>query len=315
MIQKEDATRIPFESEEIQTRIIQACLSSGESATWIAMDIALAVECALLAERKRVIRENELDDLVIRALEDSGYPHVAADFRRSAPSHQAAAIPVERTAIRHVLETNLGVSEERLERIADQVEQSLAAIGFETVSAKLILELGREFRDTLHADQPVPPIRVETHPLKAGDESMLLKPRDFHDMGSVNLRDLLSGGSLRVFGVSRLFPAIRIEISFPAFADAMDLSAPVSELALQSSWSRLIAGIDEICSRADRYCAAEKLPVTLPLPLCLNFRDAGRFTGEYMNCFGRNAAECFRALSSDFAASLGRQPFKITVRN
>ena len=314
MIMKDDATRVPFESEEIQTRIIQACLSSGETSSWIAMDIALAVECALLSNRTRVIRENELDELVVRALEDSGYPHVAADFKRSASSMQTVSIPVTENEIRRVLETNLAVPEDRLNMIADHVEQALDAIGFGTVSPKLILELGREFRNSFGADQAFPDIQIKTNPLKAGDESMLLKPRDFHDMGSVNLRDLLSGGSLRIFGVSRLFPAIRLEISFPAFADAMELSRPVSELALQSSWGRLIAGIDEVCSRADHYCSAEEIPVTLPLPLCLTFRGTVLFAEQYMNCRSSNSVDFSRSLIADFAASLSRKPFKITDR-
>lgn len=314
LIRKADATCIPFDSEEIQTRIIQACLSSGESSSWIAVDIALAVECALLSNKTKVIRESELDELVIRALEDSGYPHVAADFKRLDPSIQSASVPVSEAGIRHVLETNLAVPEDRLKRIADHVEEALSLIGFESVSQKLILELGREFRD-YYQEQSIPSIKIETHPLKAGDEAMLLKPRDFHDIGSVNLRDLLASGSLRVFGISRLFPAIRLEISFPAFADTMELSRPVSELALQSSWNRLIAGIDEICSRADHYCSAEAIPVTLPLPLCLTFRGTILFAEQYMNCRSKNSAEFSRALITDFAASLSRKPFKITDRN
>jgi len=313
MIVRADASCIPFDAEEMQTRIIRACIASGETASWIAGDISLSVEFALLSTKTRSIRESDLDDLVIRALEDSGYPHVAADFKRSPASVLVSDLPVNAKAIRSALEANLSLPEERLMQIVEKVENSLQAIGFENCSQRLILELGRQFRDK--AQSAAPHIHVETHAVKAGGDMMLLEQKDFHELGSVNLKDLFAGGCLRIHGVSRLFPALRIDVSLSGFANAMELSKPVSELALQASWGRLLAGIDEICERADHFCRAEKEPVSLPLPLCLNFRETELFAEQYMNCPKQTSAGCIRALISDFTGGLVRKPFKITDGN
>lgn len=311
MIVRPDSSSIPFDVEEIQTRIIRACIAAGETESWIAGDISLSVEFALLSTKSRIIRESDLDSLIIRALEDSGYPHVAADFKRSAAPAVPSDLPVNAKSIQNAVAANLSLAGERLETIVAEVETALRSIGFERCSPRLMLELARQFRD--RETSAVPPIPLKTHPLQPGGEVLLLRQSDFRELGSLNLKDLLSGGTLRIHGISRLFPALRIDISFPCFADAMELSKPVSELALLSSWDRLLSGIDEICEKADHFCRTEKLPVTLPLPLCLNFRDALDFAVNYMNCPQATSTECIRGVLGDFTNALVRKPFKINV--
>lgn len=312
MIVRPDSSSIPFDVEEIQTRIIRACIAAGETESWIAGDISLSVEFALLSTKGRFIKESDLDSLIIRALEDSGYPHVAADFKRSAAPAAPSDLPVNAKSIQNAVAANLSLPPgERLDAIVAEVETALRAIGFERCSPRLMLELARQFRD--RETSALPPIPLKTHPLKPGGDILLLQQSDFRELGSLNLKDLLSGGTLRIHGISRLFPALRIDVSFPNFADAMELSKPVSELALLSSWSRLLSGIDEICEKADHFCRSEQLPVTLPLPLCLNFRDALEFAVNYMNCPQATATECIRGVLGDFTNALVRKPFKVNV--
>ena len=311
MIVRPDSSSIPFDVEDIQTRIIRACIAAGENESWIAGDISLSVEFALLSTKSRVIKENDLDNLIVRALEDSGYPHVAADFKRATSTAAVSDVPVNSKAILNAVSTNLSLSGERLETIVAKVETALRSIGFESCSQRLMLELARQFRDKETVSMPQ--IHLETHPIKSGDDIMLLLQSDFRNLGSLNLKDLLSGGSLRIHGISRLFPALRIDISFSHFADAMELSKPVSELALLSSWDRLLSGVDEICEKADHFCRSEGFPVNLPLPLCLNIRDAEKFAADYMNCPRATSTECIRGILNDFTNALIRKPFKINV--
>ena len=84
MIFRADGSTVPFDVEEIQTRIIRACIAAGETESWIAGDLSLSIEFALLSTKNRTIKESDLENMIIRALEESGYPHVAADFKRSA---------------------------------------------------------------------------------------------------------------------------------------------------------------------------------------------------------------------------------------
>ncbi len=311
MIVRPDSSSIPFDVEDIQTRIIRACIAAGETESWIAGDISLSVEFALLSTKSRFIKESDLNHLIVRALEDSGYPHVAAEFKRSAPVAPPSDIPVNEKSIRTTVAASLSLSGEKLETIVSKVEAALRAIGFDRCSPRLMLELARQFRDRETA--VLPPLALKTHPLKPGGDILLLQQSDFRELGSLNLKDLFAGGSLRLHGISRLFPALRIDVSFPCFADAMELSKPVSELALLASWNRLLSGIDELCEKADHFCRSEELPVALPLPLCLNFREALRFAAEYMNCTPTTVTECIRGVLNDFTGALERKPFKINV--
>ena len=159
----------------------------------------------------------------------------------------------------------------------------------------------------------MPVLRLAPVPLKPGDDVMLLKPSDFHTLASVNLKDLIGGQILRIHGVSRLFAALKIDISLLRFADVMNLSQPVSELALQATWGRLAMGVDEVCERAEQYCRQEKEPVTLPLPLCITFRDMEAFAVSRMDCPKAVTEKCINGLVSDFTAGLKQKPFKINI--
>ncbi len=311
MIFRADGSTIPFDVEEIQTRIIRACISSGETESWIAGDISLSIEFALLSTKNRTIKESDLESMIIRALEDSGYPHVAADFKRSAGTVAVSDIPVNEKTVLTAIAPALSLPEDKLEIVASKVMQALLGIGFEICSPRLMVELARHYRDLDDTSTPV--LRLRSQPLKPGDDVMLLKPSDLHTMASVNLKDLISGGTLRVHGVSRLFAALKIDISLTDFADVMMLTKPVSELALQSTWGRLVAAVDELCDKAENYCRNENEPVSLPLPLCLTFRNADKFAVSYMDCPKAVTTECIHGVITDFTNSLKQKPFKINV--
>ena len=311
MIFRADGSTIPFDVEEVQTRIIRACIAAGETESWIAGDISLSIEFALLSTKNRTIKESDLESMVVRALEDSGYPHVASDFKRNAVTSALSDIPVNEKTVLATIAPTLSLPDEKLEIVAAKVMQALLGIGFETCSPRLMVELARHYRDRDQSSTPV--LRLPSQPLKPGDDVMLLKPSDFHALASVNLKDLLTGGSLRIHGVSRLFAALKIDISLIRFADAMELSKPVSELALLSTWGRLVMAIDEICEKAEHFCRTEQEPVALPLPLCLTFRDADKFAVSRMNCPKAVTEECVHGLITDFTGGLRQKPFKINI--
>ncbi len=311
MIFRADGSSVPFDVEEIQTRIIRACIAAGETESWIAGDLSLSVEFALLSTHSRTIRESDLDSMIVRALEDSGYPHVAADYKRSTSTGAVADVPVNEKTVHAALEPVLSLSGEKLEQIVGKVVQALLGIGFEACSPRLMVELARHYRDSDSESTPV--LSLCPHPLKPGDDVMLLRPSDFHTLASVNLKDLLTGESLRVHGVSRLFAALKVDVSLTRFADAMELSKPVSELALQSTWGRLVQGVDEICEKAERFCRQENDPPALPLPLCLSFRDAETFAVSYMDCPNAVTEGCIHGFVTDFTACLKQKPFKINI--
>ncbi len=310
---RNDGTAVPFDVEDIQTRIIRACITAGETESWIAGDLSLSIEFALISSRRTSIRSDELDSMVVRALEDSGYPQIAADYQRISGTPSPDLIEVSRTALMPAISKNLAMEGDRLEQIAAQVENALKTIGFRQTTLQLILEMARQFRD----NEPAPasqksgahtPVRK-----RACGSAIVLRQPDLVPMLPPETARMLELRILRVFNISRLFPVLRIELSLSAFSDFCALPKPVMELAFWSVSRKLSGAVDSVCLAADRFCSAHGETGAVPLPLYLGVRDSLRFGVDYMGCQKTIARECVSGLVGTFASSLGRQPFKTTL--
>ena len=305
-----DTTTEPLDTEEIRSRIFRACVSAGEMDSWIADDLSLAVEFALLTKEQRMIRAEELDQLIFSTLEDAGYPAIAVEFQRAAKAAPPDFLSVTEESVRLVLTQNLALEPNRLEKLISRVLKSLELLGMEYASRNLILELGRQFRDTdFTASRPQIPSGM---PEK--DASIVLRKETLESKVSPDTASLLRSGTLRIFHVSRLFSVLRLELSLTAFSELNGLEKPVTELAFWSISAKLTQAIDELCRIADAICLEYGEQDCTPLPLSLTVRDAASFAGNYMNAPEKSAVDCARGLLSAFTASLERQPFKVQLQ-
>ena len=83
-IQDHEGERVRFDPVELQTRLINCFLTAGlRESSYMAEDIALAVEYTLLNSNRpdAVFGQGELAAAVIRMLEETGFPEVAALFQ------------------------------------------------------------------------------------------------------------------------------------------------------------------------------------------------------------------------------------------
>ena len=304
-----DTTTEPLDTEEIRSRIFRACLSAGEMDSWIADDLSLAVEFSLLSEEQRMIRAEELNQLICTTLEDSGFPSVALEFKRAIKSAPPDFLSVAEDSVRLVLNGNLALDQVKMERIVSRVLKSLELLGMEHASRNLILELGRQFRDTDFI--PLPPVPAG-EPEK--DASIVLKKEDLEKYVSPETASLLRSRVLRISHISRLFSVLRMELSLTAFSGLCGLEKPVTELSFWSVSSRLTSAIDEICRAADSICSEQGEDGCTPLPLSLTVCDAASFAGIYMNASEKYALDCARGLLGALTSSLSRQPFKVQLQ-
>ena len=305
-----DTTTEPLDTEEIRSRIFRACVSAGEMDSGIADDLSLAVEFALLSKEQRMIRAEELDQLIFVTLEDAGYPAIAVEFRRAAKAAPPDFLTVAEESVRLVLTQNLALEPKRLEKLIPRVLKSLELLGMEYASRNLILELGRQFRDTdfTASRQPIPVGEPEK------DSSIVLRKEEIVSKVSPETASLLRSGALRISHVSRLFSVLRIELSLTAFSELYGLEKPVTELAFWSISAKLTQAIDELCRLADSVCLERGEKDCTPLPLSLTVRDAASFAASYMNVPEKSAIDCAGGLMGAFTASLERQPFKVQLQ-
>lgn len=305
-----DASTEPLDTEEVKRRIFRACLAAGENESWIAEDLSLAVEFSLLTKKDRRIRAEELNQLILSTLEAAGYPSVAVEYKRATTAVPVDFLPVSELAVRQVLSRNLAMDETQKDRIVTRVLKSLELIGLEHVSGGLILELGRQFRDT---DIVVPERKIawEEQP----KDSFILLPQDVLER-SVSRRttEFLRSGVLQVSHISRLFSVLRIDLSLTKFSEMHGLEKPVTELAFWSVCGELAESVDGLCRAADSVCLKNGEPGCTPLPLLLTVLDASLFAGNYMNVTEKSEMDCIRTLLGTFTGSLRRQPFKVQLQ-
>ena len=309
MVLHPDTTTVPLDTEEIRSRIFRACVSAGEMDSWIADDLSLAVEFSLLTKEQRMIRVEELNQLICTTLEDSGFPAVALEFKRSIKSAPPDFLAVSEASVRLVLNGNLALDQVKMERIVPRILKSLELLGIENVSRNLILELGRQFRDTDFISLPPAPTgEPET------DDSIVLRKEDLEKNVSPETAALLRSRVLRLSHVSRLFSVLRLEISLTAFSELNGLEKPVTELSFWSISSQLTGAIDEICRAADAVCSELGEEGCTPLPLSLTVCDAASFAGNYMNASEKHVLDCARGLLGALTSSLSRKPFKVQLQ-
>lgn len=304
-----DTTTEPLDTEEIRSRIFRACVAAGEMDSWIADDLSLAVEFSLLSKEQRMIRAEELNQLICSTLEDSGFPTVALEFKRTIKTAPPDFLSVNQESVQLVLSRNLALDQVRMERLVPRVLKSLELLGMEHASRNLILELGRQFRDTDFISLPHIPAG---EPEK--DASIVLKKEELEAKVSPETASLLRSRVLRISHISRLFSVLRLELSLTAFSELNGLEKPVTELSFWSVSFQLTRAIDEICRVADEICLERGEAGCTPLPLSLTVCDAESFAGLYMNATEKYALDCARGLLGAFTSSLTRQPFKVQLQ-
>jgi hypothetical protein len=308
MIVGQDGRSIPFEPEDLQTRIIKACLSSGSKDVWIAQDISLSVEFAIVSQAKDgdgSIRSAELDNLVARILEETGYPEVAGKFRLSSPKDDGLVGCGDVGGLSELLSKRLLLSGDALDEVLKATSSVLGSLGSGRCSPQLVLELGRHFKETLKHD---------AIQLKSPESVLLRQPRpDAFLVESAKLAESLPKWLKTCVAprpLSRLFPALAIDVRLSCFAEALGLERPITEMALLAKLDALAKAIDGLCSEADRLCGEQGRGDCLPLPLWINMTDFPSFEREWLDCDSSSGAAL--EISSALFSSLSRAPFKTT---
>ena len=162
-----DGTSAFFDPEELRLRLEKSFAAAGRTDPSLAGEIVLAVEYALRCRDSEntdapgsVIHAGDIDECVVRILEDSGYPDAAGHFRKTAVTSgdfgKLTPDDVERYLAEKLQLTGPSGSE-----LAAKIRNALSAIGAGQCSPRLILELARHFRDTAASSRRIGVPRTE----------------------------------------------------------------------------------------------------------------------------------------------------------
>ncbi|OGV55458.1 MAG: hypothetical protein A2X49_00125 [Lentisphaerae bacterium GWF2_52_8] len=307
-----DGSSSVFDPDELQSRLIRACIAAGVRDAWLAEDISLAIEYSLTQRRDAddALSMAEIDATVMKTLEDAGYPEVAEAFRDSRPS-KLPLVPSDAANAASLASKHLGLSGNQLAATSAQVAAACLVLGIHRAAPALLLELARHFR---RQEAPVPASLglPELSPQAKASNPWLLSSEEILASAPDDLRLLSSKGVLRVYGVSRLFPALKFDLKLVAFAESLGLESPLTEMAVLPHFHRLALALNNLSGLVMRSCS--RLGQSSPPPLSLCVPDMSRFARECLGAEWPEAEPSCRALLSTLLEQLSPAPFKISLK-
>ncbi len=296
LISRGDGSVETFSTDELQSRIYQACIECGFEDSWLSEDIALSVEYLILGEGDR--REFSMEEIFLfasRLLEDTGHGSIAYNFRKNCNVRDATQSS-DFASVKLFLSKQVpGIVDEELERIATLVSSALKVLGINDAHEALLLSFAKHYRGDALA-------KIAENFENTSDRAAILLTRE-----QINnaLREIpravpyISGGILSFHPVSRLFPSVKISMSFAKFAKMKGLSTPLTELALASHFGELSDVIEELKSRISSTMSPACEISLAELPIILRITDSREFTRDYMGVVS-DEDKCMHGILSCF---------------
>jgi len=304
--EREDGSTDFFQSDTLQEKLESSCRAAGFNETWIAEDIALAVEFTL-AElgSDKVFTNSEIDAIVIKVLQEAGLAAVATHYKHRQENFETER-SFNRETISEIAGRYLHLEEDELTKIVSKVSDAGKKLLIQNASPTLILELAKHYiedKSSISKKSVVSSLSAKFHSCP-----WLISRENIEQKISGETSKMVSDHILKLSGISCLFPSIRVEITFAKFAETLGLTAPVTEFLLFSYLADLTTAIDDIIDTAKHL--AEELPDKLDsLPIYLKFADAPQFTKVWLSGNWEENKNCFEELVSELKELLKNEVF------
>lgn len=295
-----------FDTDKLKSALQDAFEASGNPNSYLAEDIACAVESAMMESMRseRIFTQSEVDSAVSRILENAGCANVAQIFRR-ANSHLYIALDANEKDALMLITRHLGLSEPMAGTLAAQVVSALKKLNIASASPALYLELARYYEQ--HSGSALTTAPEQSKSAPAGGK-LLLPAAQAHELMPEKSRHWLDSKIIKLANISKLYPNFRLSLDLAALAEKLNLTPPVTDLELAPSLYEAGEKVSEwlnlICARLD----LERVPLYLILV------NLDEFTERYLGASypeGRlNALE----IASLFRNAMGYPVTKVRCR-
>ena len=305
----ENGTTKVFEPEEIQAKLVKSCIASGIRDPWIAEDIALSVEYSLgELTSSKVFTLPEIDSFVVKVLREVGLKEVA-DHYVTVQHAGLKTIPISMDKISDTVSRYLGLEGQELYTTSQKVQKACTLLGLKEIFPSLILEFAKHYH---HENFNAATKHISLPSSTAADGIWALGSEEVLSTVSEETSKMIKAGIIGTSGVSKLFPSIRIDISFANFATFLDLKPPITELAIIPFFDKLATAVDDIVDSTENIYFASCKSEVEELPVYLKVTDAVLFSTEWLGGEWPDASHCLREIVFFFIEMLSRQ---VTVRN
>ncbi len=294
MLILENGEIVAFEPERLQSGIVRSFIATGIRDSWLAEDIALAVEFALAANNKgdKVLAVSELNATVVKILEASGYPEAASYYKHHHAMLEVAA-DCDSETVAGLLKNHLGVTGPENAALTDKVMLAAERLGIGQAAPTLYVELGRYFKSVSTPLPELQPVKIAKHNLKA---PWLVTQENLEGGLSASTRALVERGIVSVNGISSLFPSLRLEIRFIKLAACLNLEPVITEMILIPHFQELAAALNDCARQAFVLSGQNEMPVFVNVPdmslfavkyLDADWPEAKKDCREMLNCLAR----------------------------
>lgn len=303
-IRNREGESVQFDPVELQTRLINCFLTAGlRESSYMAEDIALAVEYTLLncGRSELVFGRGELAAAVIRMLEETGFPEVAALFRQSGGDRHVA-LDANPDAVAGLLRKFLACPEVTFDRVVREVTRAVEVLGIGEAEPHLYLELARHYERKFAIEgisgSTVTRLRGRTSATRE-EVAAILPPE---------VRALTAEGVLRVGEVNEIFSRIRFFFVMRPFAKKFKLVPPVTEMEVEPLLFRMSRSLELARTAIENALQpAEALPVQLTIP------DMSGFVAEYFGAEREKSRKLTEELARTLTFELKDGVYKLTV--
>ena len=296
-----------FDPEELELHLTRCCRAVGLRDAWLPEDLALAVEDALLrAGERRTYHRNEIHLFVMKVLRELGLGDVAEHYRLTTHSEEDRMKP-EAPAVVALLVRHLGIPDTAAKRLAGETAAACQHLGLHRASPAFLVELARHLREVR---EPVPPPAAA--PSRSRTTATLVTREEILAAIPAATAALLEAGVLALpTGISRLFPALKLDLHLVNLAESRGWGKPTTELTLFPALPDLAAAIAPLVDAA-RAVAQTRNPMA-ELPLVLRCPDLPRFTTAWLGADWPAGAETGHAILEALASHLN-PPVRIATR-
>ena len=276
----EDGSKIQFDSEALQTKLIKCCLMAGVKDFWIAEDLANAIESALSfqSEKGVLFSQKEIDKLISKMLDESGNHEIGAAFRTTLDSSLRDIDLSEYQNIKKAIAKTLLISNDELIKVSDKVFTACSELKIINAPQSLLVELAKFYRGD---SKELPQIsNVVVSP--KSDSKWIISKMEILEKLSPQTRDLINIEMINFAGIGSIFPSIKIDMRFNALAKYYHLDPVTTELQFFPCFPIAIDALNEVIAVIrDNIPKLQFGSKPSDIPIYLKFSDIYFFAEKY----------------------------------
>ena len=303
-----EGNETPWSVTDLQSELIYCFVSTGVAQnSCFAEDVALAVEYSLqqAEEAGACVSTAEMNDIVIKTLENAGFYNVAECFRKRNSRELEVLYSVNAECLKHLaMQHGLFAQSVDCEDVVAAASDAFAAMRIEQSPLGLIIEMLRYFYRYKQTEKQ---INIPAKKKIKGD--YLFYYKDVADDLPDNLQELAANDAVRINDVTVYHPSIRIYFDIAAFAELRRTEPVMTEMAWGVYGNELGQSFDaliEVMQKKYKDIGGDR-----ELPVYLTVNNMESFAVKYFGIPKGKSDELARFIVSDLAANMFYSFYKV----